>query len=439
MFPGMQQFGQGLASDPFFNIGMGLLSAAGPSLNPGDVGIGQGLSRGMQSLARGQQGAQAAQLQQMQMQMAQAKLKREEDMQRLALEQRKAYSEALPGLISQVAPQYQETLTQLAAAAPDKVMGLLAPMLKPNKPNSPIESYEYSRDQFTRGGGSAASFPSFDVWNRANKKSGASSTTVKIPGAPPFGTSLGKTANDWRLAVQTYGADHPVTRALERELLKMTQADQQRQDTGVTIEALNPALAALEKDPELLKELSGLKRGLAQFLLPGALENASMSPAAQRYVRNSTEWLGKNLKLDSGADVRPDEFTRGFNTYFVAPGDSLEVIADKQARRTAREAELKEKRAGATGGGDKPSTVAPVAPDAAEIQTLEQSLNARLEAMKAAQKPGVAAPVPTGPATPRNPAGLLQPSGVVQGNTMGAPGAGRRPIKLPVYPMRPSR
>jgi hypothetical protein len=220
MFPGMQKFTSGLLGDPFFNMGMGLLSSSGPSLDPGQVGIGRGMALGMQNMSRAQQAA----MQQQAMRLQQEKFKREgakyQQQQELLKRQSEAFSggggkregakyqqqqellkrqsEAFSGgggIMGLLSPEDQAKIKAYAnvagpAAAVEAAQGLL--FQKPVKPSSAIEQYEFSKAQHLASGGDPAAFPNFDTWNRNNKRSGASKTSVHVGGAQAQSRILSK-------------------------------------------------------------------------------------------------------------------------------------------------------------------------------------------------------------------------------------------------------
>lgn len=66
--------------------------------------------------------------------------------------------------------------------------------------------------------------------------------------------------------------------------------------------------------------------------VPG-VGNLLTSKNFQSYQQSAREWISGLLRYDSGAAVPETEFARYFKTYFPQPGDSADVIAQKNASR----------------------------------------------------------------------------------------------------------
>lgn len=70
------QYLNNLSTNPMFNMGMGMLQASGPSMQP--VGFGQSLASGMQTMQQARHQQQLAQMYQAQMQRMEEKTKQEQ-------------------------------------------------------------------------------------------------------------------------------------------------------------------------------------------------------------------------------------------------------------------------------------------------------------------------------------------------------------------------
>lgn len=69
-------------------------------------------------------------------------------------------------------------------------------------------------------------------------------------------------------------------------------------------------------------------------LLPEALANLSVrDPEHQRYRQGAEMWIRAFLRKESGAAIGADEFKRDFVVYFPQPGDSKEVLKQKERAR----------------------------------------------------------------------------------------------------------
>lgn len=60
---------------------------------------------------------------------------------------------------------------------------------------------------------------------------------------------------------------------------------------------------------------------------------AAVSPEAQKVAQAQRDFLNAVLRKESGAAIGKDEFTSGAQQYFPQPGDTPEVIAQKQQNR----------------------------------------------------------------------------------------------------------
>lgn len=68
--------------------------------------------------------------------------------------------------------------------------------------------------------------------------------------------------------------------------------------------------------------------------LPERLANLSVrAPEYQKYKQASEQWIRAFLRKESGAAIGKDEFTRDFIVYFPQPGDSPDVVQQKEKAR----------------------------------------------------------------------------------------------------------
>lgn len=72
-------------------------------------------------------------------------------------------------------------------------------------------------------------------------------------------------------------------------------------------------------------------RGLAA--VPGGLGNYFQSAAYQKYQRAKTDFINAQLRRESGATIRDEEFLSAEKQYFPLPGDGPEVIEEKRKAR----------------------------------------------------------------------------------------------------------
>lgn len=400
----MQQFANGLLTDPFFNIGMGLLSAGGWSTTPRT--LGDGLAMGLQNWQRAQGAAQQQMMGQMRMRMMQRQMDMEEAKFRQQAAQQKRMaamfggpegSGGMGGLLSPEAMQKARAIYQMGGpgAATQFVTGLLTQ--KQQADPTSFREYEKAKAQ-----GFAGSYMDFRREIANMKAPRIDARTTVIPGELPMGTALGKAYNDYRRMAAKLGENHPDVQPLKRAYEKLSQEDRSVLEAGQTFDALNPTLADIEKNPKAISELTGVGRGLANLLLPDSAENAMLSPDTQRYIRASREWIAKHLKRESGAAVSNEEFQNTYPQFFPVPGDSPQNIEDKRIARARRAAQLNNRK-----------FVDPRQAEAEEEAALDAKLKAGLSQKPAA--PSVAVPQ------------VAPPTGLLEGNPMPS----RRPINLP--------
>jgi len=80
-------------------------------------------------------------------------------------------------------------------------------------------------------------------------------------------------------------------------------------------------------------------------MAPEALANFARSPEHQKYRQAAEQWIRAFLRKESGAAISKDEFARDFVVYFPQPGDSPEVIRQKErARLEAKKGFVEETR-----------------------------------------------------------------------------------------------
>lgn len=68
-------------------------------------------------------------------------------------------------------------------------------------------------------------------------------------------------------------------------------------------------------------------------LLGGQLQRWAQSPQEQQYFQAAQDWISAKLRKESGAAIGVEEMEKDYRTFFPMPGDSAEVIAQKQAAR----------------------------------------------------------------------------------------------------------
>ncbi len=72
---------------------------------------------------------------------------------------------------------------------------------------------------------------------------------------------------------------------------------------------------------------------LRENLAPEAVNNQMRSPEQQTYRQAADQWIRAKLRKESGATITPEESEGEFRTFFPAPGDGPEVVAQKKLAR----------------------------------------------------------------------------------------------------------
>lgn len=100
---------------------------------------------------------------------------------------------------------------------------------------------------------------------------------------------------------------------------------------GTRAQEANKIIAALSaqgvQSPSLAQQATG-GEGMA-----GALATAFATPQQQQVDQAQRDFINATLRRESGAVISPQEFTNARKQYFVMPGDSPQVIAQKARNR----------------------------------------------------------------------------------------------------------
>lgn len=110
--------------------------------------------------------------------------------------------------------------------------------------------------------------------------------------------------------------------------------------------------------------------------------NMTQSPEYQKFFNGAMEWIRAKLRKESGAAISAQEWESEFQTYFPQPGDTPEVIQQKEVfRQNAVESMKAESRGGYKSLFEDDST-----PDATDGERrLENMTDAELEALSDAE------------------------------------------------------
>lgn len=89
----------------------------------------------------------------------------------------------------------------------------------------------------------------------------------------------------------------------------------------------------ITQDPKKFDPTS-VGTGMIRSMLPEAIGNVvARSPEMQQYEQSAEQWIRAFLRKESGAAIGRDEFARDFKVYFPQPGDTPEVIKQKEQAR----------------------------------------------------------------------------------------------------------
>lgn len=88
-----------------------------------------------------------------------------------------------------------------------------------------------------------------------------------------------------------------------------------------------------------LKDYAAFDKMLSGNSVTSAAANRFISPEGQLYYQAASDWVRAKLRKESGASIQPAEMIQEIRTYFPVPGDSEQVIVQKErAREVAMQA-----------------------------------------------------------------------------------------------------
>lgn len=104
------------------------------------------------------------------------------------------------------------------------------------------------------------------------------------------------------------------------------------------------------RDPKLAEKSQSLLDRAADRMLPGDVANNFVSEGYQKYDQAARDFINATLRRESGAAISASEFDNAYKQYLPRPGDTKEVLAQKQKNRQATIASI----AGGGGNNYKP-------------------------------------------------------------------------------------
>jgi len=127
--------------------------------------------------------------------------------------------------------------------------------------------------------------------------------------------------------------------AAERQALldgqKLTQEKKLNETEAKTTAFYNRALGA-DRDFEATNSATNPRGVFAQGvvdILPTGITNSFTSPDRQKAEQAKRDFIAASLRYESGAAISPAEFEKQDSTFFPQPGDSPEVIKQKEGAR----------------------------------------------------------------------------------------------------------
>ena len=322
---------QGAINSGLLQAGLMGLMASGPSFQP--VGLGQVLGQaGMAGVSGYQNALQGAE---------KSALKgREFEQMMQATEAEKAFKAALPSAIQGGKVNY-DLMRQLAVAYPEQVGTIMKALDATKPPSAPSVNLQFDAKTgtiFNPKTGEIRRDPNFVATTDQKPEL----VTVLENGQPVQRIIDMNTGN----VISDVGAGAP--------------KDTKKSDAQLTSDGFYERMKEAEK---IIKPLE--KEG--DFPSYGSATAASIpfvgegvkrlvqSPNTQKYSQAADDWIRSKLRSESGAVIAADEMQAEYRLYFPQPGDSKDVIAQKQdARQIATEA-MKRKAGMANQATDKPT------------------------------------------------------------------------------------
>lgn len=144
-------------------------------------------------------------------------------------------------------------------------------------------------------------------------------------------------AEDRRLAREEGRAE----RAAAREEKRLEGTEGQRSSAGYA-ERMVVANNIAQQLPASALPTVGTAIAGGVPLIGGYVQRRVMTPDQQLYKQAADDWIRAKLRKESGAVIGDEEMAREYETYFPQPGDTNQVIKQKeQARNTATQAMIK--------------------------------------------------------------------------------------------------
>jgi hypothetical protein len=241
----------------------------------------------------------------------------------------------------QITPQSVSQILMAAGAAPQKPnLQTLSPgqsVYDMNNPQAPLASLpdkpqaepagvqEYN---FAKSQGFPGSYLDF-------KRQSSASTTELKPVLVDVQLPDGSVQKQWVVPGQAggTGVGVPVSAGATGKV-----SDTERSASGY-LERMQKAEPLIGQYSPSTKDYIGFSKVMGGGAITSAAGNAIISHEGQKYYQAASDWVRAKLRKESGAVIGPQEMAQEIRTYFPMPGDSAEVVQQKQrSRATATDA-----------------------------------------------------------------------------------------------------
>ena len=149
-----------------------------------------------------------------------------------------------------------------------------------------------------------------------------------------------------RLLARQIAAGERATKAAEGK--KPTESEQKAYGFSQRMEFSDQVIKDLEtkalaegQDPTILYPTVTSQAASGVPLVGNYLRTKTLSPVQQQYRQAQENWIRANLRKESGAVISPQEMDDEIRTYFPQPGESSEVIQQKQLARQVTQDAMK--------------------------------------------------------------------------------------------------
>lgn len=149
-----------------------------------------------------------------------------------------------------------------------------------------------------------------------------------------------------RKLARDIAAGERATKAAEGK--KPTESEQKAYGFAQRMEFSDQVIKDLEtkalaegQDPTILYPTVTSQAASGVPLIGNYLRTKTLSPVQQQYRQAQENWIRANLRKESGAVISPQEMDDEIRTYFPQPGESSEVIQQKQLARQVTQDAMK--------------------------------------------------------------------------------------------------